>query len=259
MADSSIQKLMKYINEYDVHKWIIGAEEGKGGYRHWQIRIAARDDFWKFDEIKVGKGKKAETIKVGTGWVNINIPEAHVEECSDTWDYEAKEGRFIASWDTKDVRKLRFGKMRWYQKEAVEALRRTNDRQVMIWVDVMGNSGKSWLVGHLYETGQAYYLPPTLTSVQSMLQTMADLAWQDRKRGYPPRDLVIIDLPRSWKWSKDLYCAIETIKDGLIMDPRYGARPINIRGIKVLVMCNTSPKLDALSKDRWVEWNAPMF
>lgn len=258
-------RIWRYINSHDVHKWIIGAETGRNGYKHWQIRIKTSDpNFFAFvekEEPYLTEGWKIayRKVKIGTGWANINIPKAHVEECSDNWDYEIKEGRYLASWDTDEVRRMRFGKMRWHQEVAVKTLRETNDREVMVWVDVMGNSGKSWLVGHLYETGQAYYLPPTMTSVQSMLQTMASLAWEDREDGRPPRPFVLIDIPRSWKWSKELYCAIETIKDGLIMDPRYSARPINIRGVKVLVMTNISPKVDALSKDRWKEYNAPMF
>ena len=259
-----VVRLLNYIREHDIKKWVIAMETGRGGYKHWQIRLDAREDFWKFEEReepRLGPNWTIvyEKVKKGVGWANINMPGAHVEEASDSWEYETKEGAYWASWDTPEVRRMRFGKMRWAQKVAVETLRATNDREVMVWVDVMGNCGKSWLVGHLYETGQAYYLPPTMTSVQAMLQTMASLAWADREKGRPPRPFVLIDIPRSWKWSKDLYCAVETIKDGLIMDPRYSARPINIRGVKVLVMTNISPKVDALSKDRWKEYNAPMF
>lgn len=250
-------KLLMYINTHDVKKWVIGAEIGRNGYQHWQCRLAVSDDhFFEFTEVYDWMSRSYK--KVGTGWINVFIPEAHVEECSDTWEYETKEGRYIASWDTPEVRRLRYGKMRWVQEYAVKALRETNDREVMVWVDQEGNKGKSWLVGHLFETGKAYYLPPTLTSVQSMLQTMASLAWEDRKQGRPPREFVLIDIPRTWRWSKELYCAIESIKDGLIMDPRYSARPINIRGVKVLVMCNKRPQLDALSADRWKLFQMPI-
>ncbi|QIR82275.1 replication associated protein [Chicken smacovirus mg6_1052] len=251
-------KLLRYINTHDVKKWVIGAEIGKSGYQHWQCRVAVSDDhFYEFEEVFdwIRQQKK----KVGTGWINVNIPEAHVEECSDTWDYETKEGRYIASWDTPEVRRLRFGRMTWTQETCVNLLRNTKDREIVVWYDPEGNHGKTWLVGHLYETGQAYYLPPTLTSVQSMLQTMASLAWADREKGRTPKEFVFIDIPRSWRWSRELYTAIESIKDGLIMDPRYSARPINIRGIRVLVMTNTRPELDKLSQDRWVWFNTPMF
>jgi len=62
---------------------------------------------------------------------------------------------------------------------------------------------------------------------------------------------VIIDIPRSWKWNEALYTAIETIKDGLVYDPRYSAKMRNIRGVKVLCMSNTMPRVSALSEDRW--------
>lgn len=245
-------KLMKYINSNDIHKWVMGLEISKTGYVHWQCRIRAREDFYAFTEIKHPiTGIK---VKVGTGWINREIPEAHVEECADKWDYETKEGRYIASWDMMDVRRQRFGTPRWYQECALEALKRTNDREIVVWVDETGNIGKSWLNGFLFETQQAYYLPPFLTSIQAMIQSLASMVLEDRDEGYPPKPYVIIDIPRSWKWSTDLYVAIEAIKDGLIMDPRYSARPINIRGVKVMVLTNTQPKYDKLSADRWVPY-----
>lgn len=257
-------RLMKYIRDNDIKKWIVAEECGRSGYKHWQIRMQAREGFFEFEEKqqpKIGPNWTIvyEKIRIGSGWANKNIPTAHIEECSDTWEYEAKEGRYWASWDTVEVHRMRWGRPRWYQEAVINRLRTTNDREVMVWVDPKGNVGKSWLVGHLFETGRAYYLPPTMTTVQSMLQTMASLAHQDREEGRPPRPYVIIDIPRTWKWSKELYCAIESIKDGLIMDPRYSARPINIRGVKVLVLTNEQPKLDSLSADRWVIENTPML
>ncbi|ADB24797.1 putative replicase protein [Chimpanzee associated porprismacovirus 1] len=152
-----------------------------------------------------------------------------------------------------------FGKMRWNQEGALEALQRTNDREIVVWYDQDGNMGKSWLCGHLYETGKAYYIPPYISTIQSMIQTVASLVLQDREAGYPPRPLIVIDIPRSWKWSTELYTAIEAIKDGLIMDPRYGARPVNIHGTKVIVLTNTKPKLDKLSEDRWVLYDPLLY
>lgn len=257
-------KIWRYINTHDVHKWVFGAEIGRNGYKHWQIRMKVSDpDFSKWEDREEPYLGENWTImyrkkKIGTGWIQRNVPRAHVEECSDTWDYETKGGKYIASWDSQEVRKLRFGKTTWKQELCIIELRETNDREILVWVDPNGNHGKSWLAGHLFETGQAYYLPSTMTSVQSMLQTMASLAQKDRDDGRPPREFVVIDIPRTWHWSKELYCAIESIKDGLLLDPRYSAKPINIRGIKVLVMTNERPKLDKLSEDRWVFHYMPL-
>lgn len=235
-------QIMKMFRNRDIHKWIVGAERGENGYDHWQIRLHTRND-----NDKDGIGWNIEKSK----WAEYGFPEAHIEPCSDKYEYEAKEGKFLASWDTAECRKLRFGKPRWYQECAIGDLYRTNDRQILVWYDPKGNCGKSWLVGHLFEKGEAYYLPPYMNSVNQMIQTLASLVLEDRNRGFPPRPLVIIDIPRSWKWSDDLYVAIEAIKDGLLMDPRYSARPVHVRGMKVLVMTNNEPKQKKISEDRW--------
>ena len=66
------------------------------------------------------------------------------------------------------------------------------------------------------------------------------------------RPYVIIDLPRTAKWTDELYYAIEKIKDGLLKDPRYQSKTVNIHGVKVMVMCNHEPNVSKLSADRWV-------
>lgn len=213
----------------DVHKWTLGAETGKGGYKHWQVRLqmgGTREEV--FDKIKA------------------IFPTAHIEEASDTWTYECKEPMHWTSEDRPAVLETRFGHMRPYQKEVVEAVLRADDRQIAYWLDPKGRRGKSWLLNHLYETCQAWWSPPTLKSVESIIQWVCSVYIN---KGF--REILIIDIPRSWKWSTELYVAIETIKDGLVYDTRYCAQMCNIRGVKILVLCNTAPKLDALSADRW--------
>lgn len=216
--------------ENDVHKWTLGAEQGKRGYKHWQVRFRISID----------------SIDVVRDMVQKMFEGAHIEECSDTWTYECKERMHWTSEDRPETLQTRFGQLKENQKQAIERLKDQNDRQIDVWYDPKGNSGKSWLVNHLYETAQAHYTPPYLSNVKEIVQTVASLylnvGW---------RDILVIDIPRSWKWSKELYTAIEAIKDGLIMETRYHPQPVNIRGVKVLVLCNTLPKLDALSIDRW--------
>ncbi|APG55809.1 rep protein [Macaca mulatta feces associated virus 5] len=118
-----------------------------------------------------------------------------------------------------------------------------------MWYDKVGNCGKSWFTGALWERGLAY-----VTAESKDDAVIKDIASDFLDHGYRP--FVIIDLPRTAQWSNELYLAIERIKDGLIKDPRYNSRTVNIRGVKVLVCCNSLPKLDKLSKDRWVRLEA---
>nr|WCR62229.1 MAG: replication associated protein [ssDNA virus sp.] len=214
----------------DCHKWIVGAEKGRRGYKHWQVRFSHTCD-------------SVDTIR---GKIQAMFEGAHVEECSDTWTYEAKEKWHWSSEDRPAVLKTRFGHPRWYQQEVINEVLKTNDREIAYWYDEKGCQGKSWLVNHLHETCQAWYVPPTLKTVEGIIQWTASLYINN---GF--REILVIDIPRSWKWSKELYTAIEAIKDGLVYDPRYHAQMVNIRGVKILVLCNTLPVLDALSKDRW--------
>lgn len=212
------------IEANDCKKWVIGKENGKNGYEHWQIRVQTSND--KFFE-----------------WIKNNIPQAHVEKCTDTWEYERKEGMYWCSDDTRGIRRCRFGLLRPEQKRIVKALHSQNDREVDVIFDPLGNSGKSWLVRHLWERGQACYVPPTLSNVQGII------SWVHS--AYKGEGIIVIDIPRSWKWSEQLYTCIEAVKDGLVYDPRYSAHMRDIYGVKVLVLTNTMPKLDKLSADRW--------
>lgn len=227
------------IDTYDIHKWIIGIEKGKGGLEHLQIRIRMREG--ELDKA----GRNAFDV------LKLYFPKGHFEKCSDTWTYEAKEGRFWASDDySNEVRKERFAKPRKWQKEVLTALRKQNDRQIMVIVNREGNMGKSFLRGHLYETGKAHFIQYANNTKGLLMDTASKFI----KQGGRP--YLIIDLPRAWKWSEELCIALETIKDGLIDDPRYESKTINIRGVKILVFCNTSPNdykgvYESLSADRW--------
>lgn len=218
--------IWRWLRKNDVHKWICAMETGADGYEHWQIRLQVN--------------KTWEKLKEEWG------PKAHIEEASDVWDYERKSGLFLSSEDTPEVRKCRFGRLTWRQQAVVNAVQASNDRQVVVWYDQKGNAGKSWLLGHLYETGKAWVVQAQ-DSVKGIIQ---DCASEYINHGWRP--IVVIDIPRSWKWTPELYVAIERIKDGLIKDPRYNSKTVHIRGVKILVTCNTKPKLDKLSKDRWV-------
>lgn len=217
--------IFRAMRAYDIKRWLVGAETGANGYRHWQIRLKWRGTF---EELKAIMGA-----------------QAHIEEASDTWQYEAKEGAYWSSTDRRENRGQRFGKWRYSQERIWEALQATNDREVVVWYDERGCCGKSWFTRSLWERGLAYF-----TVADSSAKTLVqDIASEFIRNGWRP--VVCIDIPRAAKWSPELYEAIERIKDGLIKDPRYSSASVNISGVKVLICCNTMPKLDKLSFDRW--------
>lgn len=219
-----IRDIVRYFYETDVKDWQIGIEKGRSGYEHYQIRFRSCEELEKIRQNPVfysGKVSRADN------WTN----------------YERKDGRYISSEDTTEIRKVRFGIPNLSQKAVINVINEQSVREIDVWYDPKGNVGKSWLCNHLYETGKGFYCPPTLDTVKGLIQFIAN--------GYRGEEIIVIDIPRSWKWSEQLYTVIESIKDGLIYDSRYHTTVRNIRGVKVLVMCNTEPKLSKLSKDRW--------
>lgn len=226
------RELRILFDKHDIKKFVVGIEKGKSGLRHYQIRLETSDpDF--FNRF------------------HAQIPQANIREAeSHSLEYERKEGRFWKYDDNHDILVCRFGKPKEEQERALERLRKTNDREIVVWYDQQGKIGKSWLCAHLWENGKCYYVPPYTSSPLAMVQ---DLASDYIKHGW--RDYVVIDIPRSWKWTDTLVTALESIKDGLIKEMRYSSETVNIRGCKVLVMTNTMPQLDALSLDRWIILN----
>lgn len=210
---------------FDTKRYIIARERGRNGYEHWQARLEMS-----------GRGFFE--------WCKDALPKMHIEKATDNWEYERKEGHYVTDQDTVEILKQRYGTPTEAQERVLQAVRATNDRQVVVWYDSTGGVGKSWLTGHLWERAAACVVPATVNEPKAIVQYVHS--------AYKGEGLIIIDIPRSSKWSQGLYEAIETIKDGLVYDTRYAGRMRNIRGVKVLVMTNTMPRLDRLSQDRWI-------
>lgn len=210
------------IEEKDIHKWVIGYETGRSGYKHFQVRLS-----WDgtFDQIKE--------------W----FPDANIREGQDEWYYETKSGRFVSSDDTVDVRRCRFGTLRSNQQKIYDKLQLQSDRGITVWLDRTGNIGKSFFTRWLVERRMAYYVPPTIDNARAIIQYVC--------AGYQNQPIIVVDIPRTAKWNDGLYTAIEAIKDGIVYDTRYTAKMRDIWGVKILVLTNTEPKLGKLSRDRW--------
>lgn len=213
--------LLQWMIDNDIHKWIIAKETGNDGYKHWQVRMNTRYDFARLKQ---------------------EFPKAHIEQASDVYEYERKEGNYLTSEDGPGQLETRFGELRPYQRDILHNLDSQGDREVDVIIDD-GNTGKSWLARYLYQRGDGFFVPPTITDAKTIIQYVAN--------GYRGERIIVIDIARSTKWTNSLYVAIETVKDGLVYDARYKTTIRDIHGCKVLVFCNVCPKLDKLSRDRW--------
>lgn len=224
----SKKKILKFFEINDIHKWIIGRETGAGGYEHYQIRFQGSDEIF-------------ETFK---DW----FKKGHIEKANEqwSWNYESKEGNYLRSDDDRRTLRQRRGRFTTTQRVITELAKGSDDRQIIVWHTDSGNKGKSWYTSALWERRLAHIILPSNTA-KGLIQDVASEVIENGKRPF-----IVIDIPRTWKWTDELYFAIEKIKDGLVKDTRYHSRTINLGKVAVIIMCNSYPKVGKLSADRWV-------
>lgn len=165
-------------------------------------------------------------------------------EESETWvDYERKEHNFVSWEDTTEVLKCRYGKLNALQHCILKLVSDQNDREVDVFLDKKGNSGKTWLAKHMWEKGDVYYVP---RSASGSGKISADCCLNCGQSKY-----IIIDVQRDKKFDTSFYSDIEELKDGLVSDVRWYGKQRNISGRKLIIFTNQPLDTKKLSADRW--------
>ena len=233
--------LMYIFVHYDCKKWIVGFEKGKEGYEHLQFRFETSTKNFMGVPAKTDKKGKIIQEEIKSIPFKCGVP-MHLEKCTDNWEYETKEGRYVCSWDTTRLLKNRFGKPKGWQKEALEGLRKQNDRKVDVWYDPIGNRGKSWLTGHLFETREALIIPRDWSKGSEISNYVV--------HNYKHQRIIIIDIPRDHPIPDDFYMVVEMLKDGLVASTKWEGKMIHI-DVAVGIFTNVMLNLKKLSQDRW--------
>eukprot|EP00611_Tribonema_gayanum_P024475 TRINITY_DN5410_c0_g1_i1.p1 TRINITY_DN5410_c0_g1~~TRINITY_DN5410_c0_g1_i1.p1 ORF type:complete len:259 (+),score=36.99 TRINITY_DN5410_c0_g1_i1:343-1119(+) len=131
-----------------------------------------------------------------------------------------------------------------YQEQLKEyMLGPVSPREILWLVDEHGNSGKS-----IFAKYMAYY-HDCMTFSSGDTGGLLNMVYKHKtSRCY------ILDLshtkPKTLS-SEDLYSAIEDIKDGYIVDTKYGTGSKQFAPPHVVVFANTPPNNGCLTKDRW--------
>lgn len=211
--------------EIGAENYVIGNEIGENGYHHYQCKVV----------FKTGKSME-HLVKVFAGLGRVSPSSTH------NWDYVQKEGKYYRSWE-KAISKFCNIQLLPWQEQAVDLLESQNDREVTVVLDVNGNHGKSWLRKYLQSNHICEYIPQMDDSKDIMRIAMKKASGT----GF------CFDLPRadSDRRNREMWRAIEQIKDGYLYEDRYNFTEKWIDPPKILVFTNDCPPLDTLSKDRW--------
>lgn len=224
-----LEVLKEGLNKLKPDKYVIGDEIGmETGYKHWQIRV---------------QFKKPTAMKKLILW-------NHDWGCTGHWsptheknfDYCEKDGIYYRSWEGA-LAKYRDAALRPWQGSAIASLYDQSEREILSITDEIGNHGKSFLAKHLVVKYGYAYVPAMQNFEDFMFMAMA----HQNAKGF------IFDLPRADDITKkkQMWMAIETIKNGYLYDKRYNFRETWIEPPKILVFANDDPPFSSLSEDRW--------
>ena len=138
--------------------------------------------------------------------------------------------RLFNQWKSASLRKWQF--------DILQSLMRQNDRKILWVVDKIGNRGKTFLCMYLNILYNFQYLDGTINC--------RDLA------GLLDRNVmgVVFDVCRAAHQQFD-YCALESLKNGIILSGKYRGKCMRFSSMKVAVFSNSFPSNSNLSEDRW--------
>jgi len=144
--------------------------------------------------------------------------------------------------DNKDIQVEQHDTLREWQSHLVLKLEELAcDRKVIFVVDIEGGKGKTWFAKQYSKNNEhAQYME---------LGRKADMAYalSDEVK------VLFLNVVRTSdaKHQEYLYSFVEAVKDGMVFSPKYESRVKYLGKVHVVVMMNTMPNRDLLSRDRY--------
>lgn len=223
-------------------KWCFQLEEGESGYLHYQGRLSLKMKK-RLPELKgVFAGSDMESVHLS--------PTSAANR--DNQFYVSKPGRKEGPWKDTDIvvyipLAIRNLVLRPWQQSVIASIATDNDRTINVIADQAGGMGKSTLVRYVACNSIGRCIPATIAKADDLMQWVMC---------FPKAALYIADIPRAVNQMnmKELYIALESVKNGYAYDKRYAAREEYFEPPCIWVFCNIKPDVAYLSADKWKFW-----
>lgn len=218
-------QLCHTLREY-CKEWQFQEEKGSEGYEHYQGCFSLKIKH-RFSEVKNMLGYHDIHLEHAKNWY------ASLKYCS------KGDSRVAGPWnqDTIFIKTITVLK-EWQKRLEAECLTEPDDRHIHWITNLNGGIGKTVFAKYMAVKHGA----TVLTNGKS-----ADLSYvlPDNPK------IVIFNLARSAEDHFN-YQALENIKDGMMLSPKYESRMKLFNAPHVIVFANWQPDMDSLSRDRWV-------
>lgn len=177
-------------------------------------------------------------------------PEQNYEYCSKSDKNATAKGWEIKKTLQEQLRERllkKYEQVQWksWQKKILDKieLADADDRTITWAVDLVGNSGKSFLTKYLALTHEVIIADGKKDNIFNQVKT----ALIDNQKEFK---LVILDIPRSSEGYIN-YGVLEQLKNGLIYSGKYEGGQCWFDAVHVIVFANFYPDYSQFSKDRW--------
>jgi len=230
-------------------KWCFQRERGEDsdGKEHYQCRVSLKNKK-RFFELKAVLGEEGE--RWGLFRTSNENKQVDFYACKE-------ETRVAGPWKDNDVyipRQWRLAEEKYwgFQNEIIESLQEFDQRYINVLYDPKGCGGKS-TISHICRLKHGCYMLKKRAKGEEMLMDMQCML---RAKHDTQPNGVFVDLTRCSDQVrlKNLYDALEDIKNGWVTDWRYNFKEWDFDSPVVWVMCNSMPNPKWLSNDRWKFW-----
>lgn len=133
-----------------------------------------------------------------------------------------------------------------WQQAVVDSASVYDERHINIIIDKTGNIGKTILIKYMVAHKHGEDVPMVPNAVELMQIVY----------GMETQKCYLFDMPRAQPKGgfREMFMAIETIKNGQAYDKRYSFKRKRFDNPVIWVFSNTRPKASYLSADRWILW-----
>jgi len=192
------------------------------------------------------------SLKKRMRWSEFGLPKdihwekvAHVPRCYEYCSRPSK--RAGACWSLKwpipaKLEILAEGNFYEWQRNVIKFIKTKPDNRTILWLwSAKGDIGKSTF---------CKYLVYTYNAILCGKGQYSDIMNIMFKANMDKTNLVVFDLPRN-NGNKISYSALESIKNGLIVNTKYETGSKLFNSPHIIVFSNMSPDVSAMSMDRW--------
>ena len=219
---------------------------------HWQVYFQTANSCRMKERIAETLGPEYDfhiQCARGTQKANLNYVYAVDKQHELGWIHYAKGHNVPVRYNRDGLDNLLWlrDNMKPWQAEITQRVTSKASYRDILWVwEPKGNTGKTYLAKYLH-----YFHGAIVTGGKNSDMKHAVVRWNEIAGYYPV--IMLIDVPRSTKFRKTSYEAVEQMKNALFFSGKYESTMVaSAYPPHIVIFSNEKPRTECMSEDRWI-------